>query len=89
MRLEDTYNIHKKINCILPFFKSKKLCKKGIHNYVINHKHYVIPHTELKDDGYRVIAKTIRYEHRDLINLKCICCGKEELLERGIKFWKL
>lgn len=33
MRLEDTYNIHKKINCILPFFKSKKLCKKGIHNY--------------------------------------------------------
>ena len=28
MKLEDTYNIHKKINCILPFFKSKKLCKK-------------------------------------------------------------
>lgn len=71
MGLEDTYNIHKKINCILPFFKSKKLCKKGIHNYVINHKHYVIPQ----------IAKTIRCEHRDLINLKCICCGKEEKLD--------
>ena len=33
MELDATYNIHKKINCILPFFKSKWLCKKGIHNY--------------------------------------------------------
>lgn len=33
IRLEETYNIHKNINSILPFFKSKILCKKGIHNY--------------------------------------------------------
>ena len=35
MTIEETYNIHKKINCTLPFFKSKWLCKKGIHNYMI------------------------------------------------------
>ena len=34
MSIEDTYNIHKKINCIFPFFKSKIMCKKGTHNYI-------------------------------------------------------
>lgn len=81
MRLEDTYNIHKKINCILPFFKSKKLCKKGIHNYVINHEHYAISHIKRK-----VTEKAIRCEHIDLINLKCICCGKEEKLDWRNKY---
>lgn len=33
MRIEETYNIHKKISCIFPHFKSKWLCKKGKHNY--------------------------------------------------------
>ena len=35
MDIDETYNIHKKINCVIPFFKSKRLCKKGIHNYRI------------------------------------------------------
>lgn len=33
MTIKDTYNIHKRINCIFHHFKSKKLCQKGIHNY--------------------------------------------------------
>ena len=33
MTIDETYNVHKTINCIFPFFKSKRLCKKGIHNY--------------------------------------------------------
>ena len=33
VKLEETYNIHKVINSIFSFFKSKWLCKKGIHNY--------------------------------------------------------
>ena len=35
MTLEETYNIHKKINCVFLWFKSKHLCKKGLHNYRI------------------------------------------------------
>lgn len=31
--IENTYNIHKKIKCIIPIFKSKFLCKLGIHNF--------------------------------------------------------
>jgi ribosomal protein L37AE/L43A len=38
MNIEETYNIHKKINCVFPFFKSKLLCKKGIHNYQLKRK---------------------------------------------------
>ena len=34
--VEETYNIHKIINCIIPSFKSKFLCRKGIHNYMIH-----------------------------------------------------
>lgn len=36
MTIKETYNIHKKINCVFPFFKSKFLCKKGLHNYEIH-----------------------------------------------------
>lgn len=36
MNIEDTYNIHKTINCIFRKFKSKWLCKKGLHNFRIN-----------------------------------------------------
>lgn len=38
MTIDETYNIHKKINCVFPFFKSKMLCKKGIHNYRLYRK---------------------------------------------------
>jgi len=35
VNIEETYNIHKKINCVFKYFKSKYLCNKGIHNYII------------------------------------------------------
>ena len=31
--IDQTYNIHKKINCVFPKFKSKMMCKAGKHNY--------------------------------------------------------
>lgn len=83
MRLEDTYNEHKKINCIFPWFKSKRLCEKGIHNYRINPQWEIIPQIEeifdfkAKYQQHRVVG----YTRRDLTNLKCFCCGKEEILE--------
>lgn len=36
MTVNETFNIHKKINCIFPSFKSKFLCRKGFHNYEVN-----------------------------------------------------
>ena len=33
IKIKETYNIHKNINSIFSFLKSKYLCKKGIHNY--------------------------------------------------------
>lgn len=83
MKLEDTYNIHKKINCIFPFFKSKRLCKKGIHNYILNPKHIVIPHyyQEEDEEHQMIVSRIVEYEHIDLTNLKCLCCGKEIRLD--------
>lgn len=43
MSIDETYNIHKKINCVFPFFKSKHLCNKGIHNFRINPKCIGLP----------------------------------------------
>lgn len=83
MRLEDTYNEHKKINCTFPWFKSKRLCEKGIHNYRIN------PQYEIKAEVEEIYSWKSKYvtqrivnnSYRDLTNLKCFCCGKEEILE--------
>lgn len=36
MKIDETYNIHKIIACILPSFKSKLLCQRGLHNYQIS-----------------------------------------------------
>lgn len=41
MKIDETYNIHKKINCIFPFFKSKLLCKKGLHSYQISNQGWI------------------------------------------------
>jgi hypothetical protein len=76
IKLDETYNIHKKINCIIPFFKSKFLCKKGIHNYRLNPKMSLISKTYTKDGQFFKQTKCI-----DETNLKCYCCGKEIKLE--------
>ena len=50
MNIDDTYNIHKKINCVFPHFKSEKLCKKGKHNYQL--------HSKIIKKGNDIIWKT-------------------------------
>lgn len=70
MRINETYNIHKIINCIFPFFKSKAMCKRGIHNYIINPRRFEIPETIIT-----------RHKVIDTTNLKCLCCGKEIEME--------
>lgn len=83
MKLEETYNIHKNINSIFPFFKSKRLCKKGIHNYIINPKISIIPYYYTEEDETRtmIVTKVTGYQKIDLTDLKCLCCGKEIELE--------
>ena len=83
MKLIETYNIHKNLNSIFPFFKSKRLCKKGIHNFIINPHHIVEPHyyEEYDKSGTMIVAKVTNYQHIDLTNLKCACCGKEVELD--------
>ena len=83
MTLEETYNIHKKINCVLLFFKSKWLCKKGIHNYRIKSLEYAIPKKEINitSDGTKYC--TTYYQREIKQYFKCYCCGKEvELSEK-------
>ncbi len=79
MKLEDTYNIHKKINCILPFFKSKKLCKKGIHNYIISPLYY--EYKEPTKITFRNGTIYMKNNDRTIYGLKCRCCGKETKLD--------
>lgn len=80
MRINETYNIHKKINCIIPCFKSKFLCKKGLHNYCINSSITVISITYTEEDEAHTyeITKVTDYQRTYKTNWKCICCGKEE-----------
>ena len=80
MKLNETYNIHKKINCIFPSFKSQFLCKKGIHNYRINPIVKFIPQTFIERTSINdyEIEKVTNYLRIDETNLKCFCCGKEE-----------
>jgi hypothetical protein len=89
MKLNDTYNVHKKINSIFPFFKSKYLCKKGIHNFALNVVDIVIPHYYQEEDYERKMMVSIveRYEHISRTNLKCLCCGKEIELDGEDGIW--
>lgn len=83
MKIEETYNIHKKINCVFPFFKSKRLCNRGIHNYILHKWTEINPIVSYEEDYKRniVVAKVERYERINFINLKCLCCGKQIDLE--------
>lgn len=77
MLLKETYNIHKKINCVVPFFKSKKLCKKGIHNYRIKPLNIEEKIERKDEEDYCIIRRTqIVY-----YGLKCFCCGQERELK--------
>jgi hypothetical protein len=81
MNLEETYNIHKKINCIFPFFKSKFLCKRGIHNYLINSRISIFPRLYEEEGEFAKITTVIEYNRINETNLKCYCCGKEVELD--------
>lgn len=54
-------------------FKSKWLCKHGMHNYMIRNK-YEIKEEEITEDGVK-----IKIYHRvySPAFYKCHCCGKE------------
>ena len=84
MKIEEIGNVHRNINCIFPWFKSKRLCEKGIHNYRINPQWEIIPEIEEVFDwkAQYQTHRTVGYTRRDLTNLKCFCCGKEEILEK-------
>lgn len=81
MRIEDSYNIHCFLYDILHIgthhFKSKLLCKLGLHNYQIHSKR--IP---LEPDIYKERGTTVtRYRFDWKTYYKCYCCGKEEKIE--------
>lgn len=74
MNIEETYNIHKKINCVFPFFKSKWLCKKNKHNYEI-HSRWIKPKYPMVYFG--VINDEVKEKYILETYWKCRCCGKE------------
>lgn len=77
MKLKETYNIHKKINCLFPRFKSKFLCKKNIHNFQLQTK-TVLSEPIIEEDGYN---KRLTVPREYLTYWKCYCCGKTEKWE--------
>ena len=77
MRIEETYNIHKTINCIFPHFKSKFLCKKGKHNYQL-HSKTITYEPIIEENGHN---KILRVPREYVTYWKCACCGREEKAE--------
>lgn len=67
MTIEETYNIHKRINCVFRHFKSKWLCKHGIHNFQIKAR--------------QVETEALYYTKKLEAYWKCYCCGKEEKMD--------
>ena len=70
MTIKETCNIHNTINCVFPNFKSKWLCKKGIHNYMLMEEHTIIPKIIKNKDS--IIQKN---ELNAKCFWKCYCCG--------------
>lgn len=78
LSIKDTYNIHKKLNCMFPIFKSKMLCKKDIHNYQLQSSCDVIPIVKEIYMGYdKPLRKEITYKRILKDYWKCYCCRKE------------
>lgn len=71
MKIEETFNIHKKINCVFPFFKSKWLCKKGLHNYHIRQTVLFTSQKSLDESWHRINYITKWHSYWE-----CECCGK-------------
>ena len=80
MTIEETYNIHKRINCVFRHFKSKWLCKHGIHNFQIRSKITYMPvtYTPFNPKAKQVETEVQYYTKKLEIYWKCYCCGKEE-----------
>ena len=79
MNIEETYNIHKKINCVFPHFKSKWLCKHNKHNYQLHSRIEIIPEIEKEfDPRAKIITHRVVYYNKIWKTYwKCYCCGKE------------
>ncbi len=79
MEIKETYNIHKRINCIFPHFKSKFLCKKGKHNYQL-HSKTITYEPIIEEDGHK---KRVEFPREDILYWKCACCGRSLLYRSG------
>lgn len=83
MTTNETYNIHKKINCIFPHFKSKWLCKHNKHNFQIKSRINYIPIIYTPYEPLYLETKEIKTRYVEYIKewktyWQCACCGKEE-----------
>lgn len=77
-KIYDVDNIHRTLNSIFPFFKSRFLCKKDIHNFGI------FPYDKIKKVIYEdstFHTTEIKYIRESKEYLKCLCCGKTIELE--------
>lgn len=81
MRIEDSYNIHCFLYDILHIgkhhFKSKLLCKSGLHNYQIRNKRIPLEPEIYQEKGVTITRNRFDWK----IYWKCYCCGKEEKIE--------
>jgi len=73
MTIDETYNIHKIINCMFRHFKSKWLCKHNKHNYELHSKIENIPVITEKTTKEEIIENHKIWK----TYWKCRCCGKE------------
>ena len=73
MTIDETYNIHKKLNCVFPFFKSKWLCKHGKHNFQLNTRIVI----EVFNPAYLECEEYIlfKYDRVKEVIWQCKCCG--------------
>lgn len=80
MTIDETYNIHKEINCVFPFFKSKLLCKHNLHNFEIRSEIEAKPITRKVYDKDMEMMRTelIEYQRSVKTYWKCRSCGKKE-----------
>lgn len=69
------YNLHCFLNDLTRGrFKSKFLCKKGLHNYQIKMK---VETTPIKENDKVPFNTKTRYQKEYTVFRKCACCGKE------------
>lgn len=87
MIIDESYNIHKKLNCIFPFFKSKWLCKRDIHNFQLTRRIEYIPEIREIFEPYLKYKKHVLYKYdvEEEVIWKCKCCGMIKPYKEQVK----